>query len=293
MERRAVDVLHELHGLLSEVLPSLGDRRLRQRAALRDLHQDLLQLRDEFDEVQFDLRRHLIVAVTPSIELEEIALGPFRIELHLDRLVEHANASAFDLIALRPNPADSNEDVTHPHVRDRQLCAGDATVPIARALEQGRICDAFLAVAAVLKTYNPGSPYVSLSDWHGQPCSDCGYTVGPDDSRACDGCEKEFCKECIGWCEVCESSYCRSCLEEDPQSGRSCCRSCRHRCGACHRVVDADSFVEETGLCPECHEERTQPQEKENQDEFSNPATAPEPDSGRSPQSPAPVAEIA
>src|SRR5678815_5899637 len=97
-----------------------------------------------------------------------------RDRLYLDRMAEHADASALDIVAIDPNPAATSEDTTHPHVRDHQLCAGDATVPIKAALREGRICDAFLAVNAVLHHYNPGSAYVSLDEWSGTPCADCG-----------------------------------------------------------------------------------------------------------------------
>jgi hypothetical protein len=65
--------------------------------------------------------------------------------------------------AVDPNPATNDEEVTHPHVKSNGLCAGDATVPIQAALQDGRICDAMLLVNAVLQHYNPASPYVSLS----------------------------------------------------------------------------------------------------------------------------------
>jgi hypothetical protein len=207
--------------------------------------------------------------------------------LHLDRLVRQANATAFEIVALTPNPPDCSEDVTHPHVRDGQLCAGEATDPIARALEQGRIADAFLAVRSVLQTYNAGSPFVSLSDWHGQPCSECGGTVHDDEGYHCEQCGQTCCEDCTGWCDVCESSFCRSCLEEDIESGRMCCRSCRHRCDACNRIVDSRSFVEETGLCPECHEEHLNEQENEHE---QSTAHAGRPDPGRPAESTNPTA---
>jgi len=254
---------------------------------LRDLHQDLLQLQEEFEDVTIDTQHRVITAETESIELEDVELGAFRIELHVDRLVDGANASAFDIVALQPNSPDSSDNVTHPHVRDGQLCAGDATVPIARSLEQGRICDAFLAVRSVLQTYNPSSPYVSLSDWHGRPCEDCGCLIDSDHSHYCEGCDREFCRDCIAWCDLCETSYCRNCLEEDQTSGRLCCRGCRHRCGQCHRIVDTDTFVEETGLCPECHEEHLNLQE--NEDELIE-SDSEAPDSGRSAHSSSPSA---
>jgi len=196
-------------------------------------------------------------------------------------LIRHASAHAFEVIALDPNPPDCADDVTHPHVRNGELCAGDATVPISQALESGRLADAFLAIRAVLETYNESSPYVALSEWNGRPCDDCGASVDSDDAYSCEECNQLCCGECISRYEICDSSFCQRCLAEDPQSGRMCCRSCRHRCGQCSRIVDAESFVDETGLCPECHEEHIQPQENDHEESHpdqplpANPAAVP------------------
>jgi hypothetical protein len=280
-ETAAVDALHQLRHVIDSASPQLELRKSPPPIALRDLYQELDQLETEFGSSTLDPKQKVIAVVTDPIELEDVQLGPFRIELHVDRLRFQVNVSVFDLVALQPNPPDCSEYVTHPHVRDRQLCAGDATVPISRALESGRITDAFLAVRAVLETYNESSPYVALVDWHGQPCGDCGSNVIEDDGYSCEQCGQVCCDQCIGRCDICDSSFCRSCLEEDTQSGRSCCRSCRYRCGACHRVVDADSFNQDTELCPECHEEQIQQQEQENDDDekLTPPAEPPDPGS--------------
>jgi hypothetical protein len=199
--------------------------------------------------------------VTDSIELEDVYLGEFRLELHLDRLREHADVSAFDVVALDPHPPGSSQDVSHPHVRDNQLCAGDAIGPIAKALTDGRFCDAFLAVSSVLHEYNPHSPYVSLENWRGVACADCGSLTNEDSRYYCQDCGQDYCDDCYSTCDICESSFCRGCLEEDKESGRYCCRSCRQNCQRCGRIVDADSFDEATNLCPECLDQRQNSEE--------------------------------
>ena len=290
-ESSAVDALRQLQHVVNNALAHLQYQDTPTPARLRDLYDDLQQLEQEFGAVTLDPRHRLIAVATDSIELEGISLGMFRIEVHLDRLTDRPGAAAFDIVALQPNPPDCSEDVTHPHVRDRQLCAGEATVPIARALQQGRVTDAFLAVRSVLETYNRSSPYVALEDWHGRPCGDCGTSVDPEQASSCEQCGQVCCEDCASWCDICESSYCRSCLEEDVESGRLCCRSCRHRCGACNRIVDANSWVEETGLCPGCHEERIAEQEQEKEhDESDNPTGQPDPGS---PAEPGPASSAA
>jgi hypothetical protein len=233
---------------------------------LRDLYEEICHLRREFSEVELDLKAGVVAAITDDIELRGVYLGPFRIELHLERLAKRADSSAFEVTALDSHPAASNEDVTHPHVRDGEVCAGDATVPIASALAEGRLVDAFLALNSVLHTYNPHSPYVSLDQWDGNRCSDCGGVF--DETYFCNGCEEDFCDDCATSCDICDATYCNGCLEEDPESGHMCCRGCRDTCGECGRIVETDHFESDSGLCPQCLEK--QRKEQTNSPESTN-----------------------
>jgi hypothetical protein len=237
--------------------------------SLGDLHQDLLQLKNEFDSVHLDLAKGVIWAETEEITLEDVYLGSFQIRLELKRLKQYRQVRAFEIEALDQNPAAGNHQTVHPHVSDGQVCAGDATAPIADALSQGRICDAFLAVAAVLRNYNSNSAYVSLDDWTGVRCGDCESTV--DESHHCDDCGGAFCDDCFSVCDICDRSCCRGCLEEDTQSSRCCCRNCRNDCRGCGRMVDAESFDQDSGLCPECF--NNQDTQKENPHVQHDPAT--------------------
>jgi hypothetical protein len=74
----------------------------------------------------------------------------------------------FSIIALEPNPAAGRPDVTHPHVIEKRLCAGDAVNPIRTALESGRLAtengerlkhfgDVRTAVKLFLRWLNPYS----------------------------------------------------------------------------------------------------------------------------------------
>jgi hypothetical protein len=144
METRVGDTLRQLQYSSSEAQNKASHRPVLPQPTLRDLYQDLNQLQQGFPKVTIEPQHHLLTVFTDSIELEGIHLGEFHLELHLDRLDQHADVSAFDVVALDPNPPYSSQDVTHPHVRDNQLCAGDATGPIALALKEGRFCDAFL-----------------------------------------------------------------------------------------------------------------------------------------------------
>lgn len=219
--------------------------------SLADLMADLRQLHDEFEQVEVQPREGRICAATDAITLEGVPLGMFSIQLCLARFATHLDASAFEIIAEDPNPASGSSDTSHPHVSGASLCAGDATVPIAAALAEGRIADAFCLVSAVLHTYNPASAYVQLSDWEGVTCSDCGRSSHADEVYYCDGCGSEYCESCISSCERCDRSLCLSCLEEDDDGDRIC-RHCQRICRQCDRTGDAARLRRQHGLCDDC-----------------------------------------
>lgn len=228
---------------------------------------ELQQLEDEFESFEIDLKEGLVGVTTPPIVLEEIHLGPFSIELHVNRLSDRLGSECFNCISLEPNPAASREDTTHPHVQDGHICAGDANLPVTAALKEGRIADAFLLIQSVLQNYNEDSPYISLENWSGRRCDDCDYVVDSDSLCFCEGCERDICEDCYSSCDMCDSGCCRSCLETDTVSGNRCCSACRHTCSECQRTVDSESFDEETELCPGCLEKQKQQEETEHEHE--------------------------
>ncbi|MFI5379016.1 MAG: hypothetical protein ACHRHE_06960 [Tepidisphaerales bacterium] len=273
------DLFYEAVQLQSrlERLLTYRDRPRPEPPTLGTVVADLQQLGQEFDEVSILLREQRIVARTPSIELEGVYLGPFAIELHVDRLSRSADVRCFEIVALEPNPPRCNESVTHPHVQDKALCAGDASVPISQALKQGRLADAFCLVRSVLLTYNPQSPYVALDAWDGESCHDCGGSMDADDACFCEHCDNRFCEGCMACCDLCDRSCCRDCIEMDPVSHQNCCPGCREICAECGRVVDKDNFKTESGLCPECDRKRRAPNmENENEPDESE-ERSPEP----------------
>lgn len=181
--------------------------------ALREFLADIQQLKEEFGHVQYAGKSQTLSVITEAIELEHVYLGEFEIRLHLNRLGESQRGTAYSIVALDPRPAASNNAVTHPHVSDGELCAGDASAAIRAALDAGRITDVFQLVHSVLTTYNPDSPYISLDKWDGAPCYDCGYTMASDDTCWCSICADSFCPACMASCdEYCEP-LCKSCAE--------------------------------------------------------------------------------
>src|ERR1022692_4079445 len=236
--------------------------------SLKDLLDELQNLDKEFDDVVFDKKPYFDVRTEP-IRLEDIELGRFAIRWHWPRMANGVHSDCFDIIALDPKPAKGSSDVTHPHVRSRSLCVGDAALPLKSALAQGRLTDAFQIIHSVLKTYNKDSAYASLDDWDGVSCWNCGCSTGEDDRSCCDSCEQDVCSDCISSCkhcdryhcdscqtrcDVCNDSCCSRCLKTSDPSKLSCCKDCLRTCTECEAEVASSEFDNDSELCPTCLE---------------------------------------
>jgi hypothetical protein len=259
--------LNQLHDAAGEILQRSRPQVRIGLPSLRDLYEELLQLQQEFNSLDLDLKAGVISVETEDIELEGVYLGAFRITLPLAQLARRADCNIFQIEALDPHPADSNSEVVHPHVQGERLCMGDATATVTMALKTGRLADAFLAVNAVLHTYNQASPYIALDEWYGTRCGDCDRLVDNDDSYTCSACESTFCEDCTACCDQCQNVYCMTCLERtDEREFQYLCESCRDRCRECQTLMGSKSLKD--GLCPACHQQH-QTQEQENKHEQS------------------------
>ncbi len=245
----------------------------KQIPSLKDLFAELQHLDEEFDEVILDARKPFLAIQTESIVLKEKNLGPFLLRLHWPRLTERADIECFDVVALKPNPAGRDQGVTHPHVKDSLLCTGDATIPLQKALEQGRLVDAFCLLRSVLETYNPHSAYVALESWDGVSCWNCGYAASEDDSYYCESCNHDVCSDCTSSCQQCDRTYCSSCqarcsvcdesccdrcLQTSACSDLSCCANCLAACSSCKAEVASSELDEESTLCPTCRDKQAE-----------------------------------
>jgi hypothetical protein len=241
--------------------------------SLRAWVDDVRELESEFGEVQLDWEAKWFTVSTAPITLEDVYLGPFSIRFCWDRLRRSAPLGCFDIIALDPQPPAVNELVTHPHVRDETLCAGDAAIPLERAIVDGRLSDAFCLIHGVLTHYNPGSPYVPLDQWFGLECHECQVAMREDEAYRCEDCEHDICSECVGFCTacdqvrcpgcmaqcaVCEQAYCSSCLGECSASARDCCSRCLRACAACGSSVACDHYADNSLICPACAESQAE-----------------------------------
>jgi hypothetical protein len=229
---------------------------------LADIVSELLQMEQEFEKFNFDLAGKTISVTTKSIVLEDVSFGPFEIKLLLNDFNKLYTERPYRVIALDPNPAGSDDNVTHPHVSCERLCEGEGHTAIGKALEQGRLCDFFTMAIGVLENYNPDSPYVALSDWQGYSCYDCGCTIGSDESYYCEHCGNDYCDHCSTYCQKCDTTICLGCAFECPDCGEPVCNRCTAVCKECEERFCKDCLSD--GLCQSCEEQR---KEDENEEE--------------------------
>ncbi len=231
--------------------------------SLREILAELEQIEAEFGGWTHERNIMALVVHTDAIVLEGINLGSFKIALYLDELPQLGqNRDVYIIEAVEPNPAASDPVVTHPHVSRNRLCEGDASVPIRKALESGRLCDFFMVVSSVLTTYNPHSAYVSLGNWDGIECYDCGYHTSESNSYYCESCNRDFCGECISGCRVCDTTMCRGCLLECGICRDLVCEGCIRTCESCNEACCTSCL--EDGLCATCLKEQN---ERENDEQ--------------------------
>jgi hypothetical protein len=254
LKEESVSSLQRLRDEMTAVLAADVDARSKQTPpSASEIYQDLASLREEFDEVSWSLRERTLSATTEPIVLEDMYLGAFQIELHWANLPDD---SAYSVIAVDPKPAASNDSVTHPHVEDGVLCAGDGRVPIRRALAEGRLADFFLIVANILRTYNVDSAYVTLGAWDGRPCVDCGSHLADDEGVSCSRCASLVCDDCCVFCSGCLSSYCSECTTGCSACDARYCIDCLCECPSCKRLVCRNCLHERD--CEYCHDEETE-----------------------------------
>jgi hypothetical protein len=249
-------VLIEVTALQQRLTCRTGRQRL---VTASDVYRDLVTLGDEFEDIDYDSKLCRLSVTTEPIVLEGVYLGPFEIQLQWAR-ANNDGDPAYRVIAKDAHPAESRENVTHPHVMDEILCEGDGKHGIRRALSEGRLLDFFTLVAGVLRTYNPESPFVELALWSGSNCSDCGALVDEDYSYSCQKCGDTICGECETVCGGCDDSCCSGCIGSCAACEESFCRRCLKTCEACHRHV-CSGCLDHQERCTKCHED-----ESENED---------------------------
>ena len=220
------------------------------------VYRDLEALQGEFEFVDIDPNARTVTVRTERIVLDDVDLGPFAI------VWTWADPDqSLRVIAQEPCRPDYPEDLTHPHVRDDELCVGEGQAALGQAFRSGRLFDAFLILRQILKTYNPDSAYASLGRWTGQTCHGCAGSVSDDESWSCETCGEVFCGDCSQCCHACGDPVCQDCS--------ALCSECETRiCSRCRAIVDGRRL----SICQACYEAPTFDEDSEDEaDETSLP----------------------
>lgn len=258
-----------------------SDSSRQQISSVRELYAELLALEDEFGELKLDLRAQTISVITEPIQLEAVYLGPFEIRLHYGNPNTDGSLH-YRVIARDPNPAITNDSVTHPHVQSEVVCEGEGRLVIRRSLEQGRLFDFFTMVASLLRTYNPDSPYVALSEWDSVECTECADVITVQQQTRCENCEITLCTECAKDCSDCECPFCHECVTSCDFCHSYCCSSCLKQCIQCNADCCQRCLLENE-RCSDCDAEELEETEEELQETHASAtnsvtATAVQPD---------------
>lgn len=225
---------------------------------LRDVYDDFVALQSDFDDFDWNISEKTLSIVVGPIELEDVLLGEFRVVLHWDQL---GGSKPYEVLALDPNSPNDQSDVTHPHVHANQLCEGEGRAPIRRALEQGRFHDFFQLVTQILETYNESSAYVTLANWSGKVCPDCGDRTSDSDLSYCERCESDICGDCAMSCSQCHSSVCSECRGRCHGCESCTCNGCLTECADCSQLFCEECYRD--GYCESCRKAQTEAEEAE------------------------------
>ena len=247
--------------------------------SLTEIVKELDALEDEFGGWSYNYEEEELSVTTDSITLEDINLGSFNIVIELNSLGPGHSWPPYRIVANEPNPASSDEDVTHPHVQSGALCEGDAGGLLRIALTEGRLTDFFNMIKSVLTTYNAGSPYVALEKWNGQQCHDCGYTMDDDDGHHCESCDHDFCSDCTHDCRGCGNTICSNCTTDCQECNKRFCGNCIKTCEDCNENYCENCLDEgRCAACQEKHEKEQDEQEEQKEEMVHDTTSVPEPE---------------
>lgn len=243
-----------------------GEPQPKHVESARDIYKSLLHLQEKYG-LRCSLKRKELAITTERIVFDDLDLGPFEIILCWGGLP----SKTLRVMALEPNPAEDDEDVTHPHIKGGILCEGEWGPVHRQMLRQGLIGEFFESVYEIVNTYNPDSPYVAVEAWGDSSCSECGYGEQgelecghwrcSECSMFCDSCDREYCSGCIVRCsDECENYICDSCKMECPNCNRyGICESCLCPCPECSQQTCSSCAREDDTCSEQCetqHRER-------------------------------------
>ena len=187
---------------------------------------------------------------TERIVISDVDLGPFEIHVSPRDVSGYFTAKAF---ALDPNPAIGMPSITHPNVRHDNICLGEGERAYKKAIVQGRLCDALMIAASVVREYGWQNPHCSIEKWHGIDCQFCGQRNLPNDTSQCSRCDRQGCAECT---HTDNARMCLPCnehlLTNPPDRCYICDRLSHNKCPHCENNTCSRHWND--SWCRTCHE---------------------------------------
>jgi hypothetical protein len=223
--------------------------------SIREVLAELDALAGEFGDVTISRERHTVSVLTDRVVLDGVDLGPFEIVLHWPEL---PSTSALEVIAVEEHAAATDDDTTHPHVQCHTLCLGEGKAAVRKALQAGRLFDGCVLVRQILHTYSPASAYITLDNWFGIECPECGATIAREAGVLCEGCSTEICGDCSTRCSDCEYRYCADCIRTCTGCESDTCVSCRAACRDCGDYF-CKGCLPDDDCCLLCHDKQATP----------------------------------
>jgi len=214
-------------------------------------------LQEDFEDVAVDIYSDRLTVNTGNVILSDdedrcFDFGPFSISIESNWVnMVHPDIK---VTALLPQPCPGKALVVHPNVIRKEICLGEAKVPVKIALAEGRFLDALTLIKSVLFTWEPDSePHAELLEWLEEET----------ESVFCEGCESRIYSsrrtdDCC-YDSDCIEIFCSSaCAVTCERCNRLCCGAHSSSCVGCNsEMLCMRCHDRSHGRCIACEEERT------------------------------------
>jgi hypothetical protein len=208
-----------------------------------------------------------------DVYLDDVYIGDLGVTMALERFEVRVKNTSIDL--------DDKGGYHHPHVaRDGWICWNGHDEEAEAYHAEGDFLAVKDMIEALLQTYNPHSPYISLENWEqgsGAYCSACEERCDEDELGWSQSYGGELCESCRAWCEKCDEYVHYTRFNADLEACESCIEAGADNCAHCGRLewvedlteVEAPWFAREESLrlCSECLEEHEKTLETEKEEE--------------------------
>lgn len=253
LKKRISYVTDSIEGRAKDIGPDTKEiiAGLRNYPTQLNLIEDLKAVKEEFGNLLYDQEESCMVVFSKDITFDDVNLGSFELRIPINLI-----GSSTTVVARTPNYPVVDEETTHPHIQNNEMCLGNGRNQFYDAIQQGRVLDAFTTLNSILITYNLNSAYVEIENWNINSedyteCNDCGDSTHVEETNTCEDCESCYCNHCIHGCDVCDGMKCEYCMNNKCSicKDKRLCKDCTHECQICDAI-----------FCEECMSNSTEEQ---------------------------------